>query len=124
MRTSSNIILAERCVIEDPVFWDHNRDVRLVIQATSVHQRPFSYPQKVKHVFVNPMNERNRSLQLSDAADEAIKVVRQGYDILIQCEKSVHRAPVVATALARMLAGVDGEACPPFPHSPSTLLSL
>ena len=109
-RLRGSLIFAERAQVEDPAFWERNcKKVRVHIQCTHQGQWVFNYPRGYaalsQYHRVNPVGE-NLDSELDDAIDDVRKELEAGHDVLLHCEHSFHRAPLVGAAIGKRLFDV------------------
>ena len=109
---AGSFILAERCQLEEESYWSDGElsNVQAVVNATH-NREPFHYPRTAKSqvgqwVVVDARGNENVNNRVLDRETPGIlDVLRRGGDVLVHCNQSFHRGPVVCAALFRRCTG-------------------
>ena len=107
-----NLIFAERHQVSDNWFWEtHCKKVAVTVQCTNNHTH-FAYPglaAKSQRVRVDPRDGFHRQDQLDSAIGPISRALETGKDVLLHCNQSFHRAPVIGAAVCARVSGVSAK---------------
>ena len=82
--------------------------IALIVQCTNFNTR-IKHPVRKPFVQVDPNTENARGWRFEEVVKQIKEVIPTGRDVLMHCEKSVHRGPIIAPGIMRRLSGVNVE---------------
>ena len=113
---TGKFILAERNQVEEETMWSKGPfgQVGVVVNSTREH---FNYPETaISQVDLwLAVDARSRRQERLDATlnanmERILDVLRRGGDVLVHCNQSFHRGPIIFTALFRRATGHSAQA--------------
>ena len=103
-----NLIFAERFQVQSESCWESHQQIGLIVDCTDGSRR-FRYPKTAKRVQilrVDPRDPERREKMLNGAFPTIRKTLAER-NVLLHCQCSFPRAPVVGAAVHQRLAGVS-----------------
>ena len=107
------LIFAERPQVESAEWWAaHGRDARVIVQCT--HGRThFRYPRKIAATSLLLRMDPEEPAQADIELEQYWKLIRQalkeGGDVVLHCESSFHRGPIIGAAIYKRATGIKTE---------------
>ena len=107
------LIFAERPQVASAQWWlDHGRDVRVVVQCTHGRTR-FRYPPRIAATSLllrmDPEEPAQADIELEQHWKRIRQVLKEGGDVVLHCESSFHRGPIIGAAIYKRATGIKTE---------------
>ena len=102
--------MADEFQLQSDEFWQQHPDIRARVQCTSRKQH-FNIGRAGRSWPVYHVDPRGGLEAMDRDFEEAVRyilpILEDGYDVVVHCAKSFHRAPVVTAKIMQYLSGVS-----------------